>query len=86
MCLDSLLNVDYPKEEIEIVVVDDGSIDNTKNIVGSYKKINLVSQEHKGPAAARNLGIKSSRGDIVVFTDSDCVVPKNWIEVNIPKY
>jgi cellulose synthase/poly-beta-1,6-N-acetylglucosamine synthase-like glycosyltransferase len=82
-CLTSLLNQDF-NGKYEIILVDDGSADNTLQIIKGFlkkykKKIRLMRQAHKGPATARNLGIKYARGDIILFTDSDCIVEKNWI-------
>jgi cellulose synthase/poly-beta-1,6-N-acetylglucosamine synthase-like glycosyltransferase len=77
--IEALLNQNYPKNKYEIIVVDDGSKDDTIKIVKSYKKVRLIQQKHKGPAAARNLGAKKARGSILLFTDSDCIPSKNWI-------
>lgn len=70
----------------EIIVVDDGSMDRTAEITkkfiedfGNPKKLRLINLTHKGPAAARNAGIKESEGDIVLFTDADCVANEEWI-------
>ncbi|MBL7206309.1 MAG: glycosyltransferase [Candidatus Aenigmarchaeota archaeon] len=76
-CISALLHQDY-KEPYEIIVVDDGSDDNTVEVVKQLK-VRLVEQRHKGPAVARNLGVKKARGSIVLFTDSDCMASKNWI-------
>ncbi|MBI4845999.1 MAG: glycosyltransferase [Candidatus Omnitrophica bacterium] len=72
--LDSALSQDY--ENFEIICVDDGSTDNTLNILREYSrkfpdKVNVLTQKNSGPAAARNLGIKKSRGEFVAFLDSD---------------
>lgn len=57
---------------IEIIVVDDGSTDDTQSVLKSYgERIRLVAQENAGPAAARNHGIKVARGEIISFQDSD---------------
>ncbi len=78
--IQGLLSQDYPKKRYEIVVVDDGSTDNSKKIVKKFKRIKLFEQKHKGPAAARNLGVKYSKGNIILFTDADCIPDKNWIK------
>lgn len=77
-CLNSLLNQSY-KGAYEVIVVDDGSIDKTGEVVEKYP-VRLLAQEHRGPAAARNLGARNASGDILLFTDDDCVAEKNWIE------
>ncbi len=81
-CLDSLFAQDYPPESFEVIVVDDGSGDGTKELLQrlSGERINLryFFQAHKGPAAARNLGIMQARASIIGFTDNDCLVRKDW--------
>ncbi len=79
-CLDALVNQNFPKKQYEVIVVDDGSKDNTVSVVSEFKTVKLVRQGHKGPAAARNHGVSKSKGELVLFTDSDCVPPKNWIK------
>lgn len=76
-CLSSLLS--QKNVDIEITVVDDGSTDNTKEIVSKFP-VSLISQSHKGAGAARNLGVKSSSGDILVFVDADMVFDSDFIE------
>lgn len=73
----SLLNQTY-KGEYEIIVVD-SSNDRTPEIVSKFP-VKLLRSEPKGPGAARNLGVKHAKGDIIVFIDSDCVAPKDWLE------
>lgn len=69
----------------EIIVTDDGSTDNSFKLVNTYKQnsnldINIIRQENSGPASARNLGFKYSKGDIIIFLDSDCIPYENWVE------
>lgn len=81
-CIESILRLDC--NDYEIIFVDDGSTDNSKNIINSFaerhEEIRLFEQENNGPASARNRGIKNSSGDIIFFTDSDVVVPVDWIK------
>jgi len=76
--LESLQKLDYDKNKVEVIVVDGNSTDRTQKIVKKYP-VKLVIEKQKGLNLARNIGIKSGNGEIVAFTDSDCIVPSNWI-------
>lgn len=82
-CLESLFKQDYPRTNFEIIVVDDGSSDRTEEMLKELSKehpnLRYLLQLHKGPAAARNLGIKDARARIIGFTDSDCILKSNWV-------
>lgn len=82
-CLDSLLNQDYPEDKIEAIVVDDSSNAEIEIMLEDLKKkhpnLKYLSQDRKGPASARNLGIKFSTGEVVCFIDDDCIADKQWI-------
>jgi hypothetical protein len=65
--------VDQVMETDEIIVVDDGSTDETEKIVSNFGKVRFEKQERQGPGAARNLGWALARGDYVAFLDSDDV-------------
>ena len=67
--LDSILAQDY--RDFEIVVVDDGSTDNTQQILESYQQVSVVRQDHLGVSAARNAGIARAAGSLIAFLDSD---------------
>jgi glycosyltransferase involved in cell wall biosynthesis len=81
-CLNHLFAQSYPIEKTEIIIVDNGSTDNTESIIDNYpvKKLKCLK---KGPAAARNLGIKNSHGEILIFIDSDCLADKNLIKNHV---
>lgn len=77
--LDSLMRVDYDHDKLEIVIVDGNSTDRTKEIASKYP-VKFILEEKPGINAARNTGVKNSNGEIIAFTDHDCIVPKNWIK------
>jgi GT2 family glycosyltransferase len=79
-CLISLTRQTYPDDRYEIIVVDDGSTDRSGEIVRSFSDITYIWQQNLGPSAARNTGIQVSRGDLIAFTDSDCVACETWLE------
>jgi len=81
-CIEALLYVDYPDKEI--IIVNDGSTDNTEKIVREYP-VKLVTQSNEGASAARNNGLKNAKNEIVAYTDSDCEVSKDWLR-NIVKH
>lgn len=68
-CLDSVVKQNFP--DFETIIVNDCSIDQTKEIVNQYKVRQIILEKNQGPAAARNRGIKEAKGDILVFIDSD---------------
>lgn len=76
--IESVLNQTY--KDIELVVVDDGSNDNTRKIVEKYKDVIYIYQENKGQGSARNLGIEVSKGEYLAFLDSDDLYAPDKIE------
>jgi GT2 family glycosyltransferase len=76
-CLTSLEGLRYP--DYEVIVVNDGSTDNTGPIAESYPRARVIHQDNRGLSAARNVGIAAAAGEIVAFTDSDCVVDPDWL-------
>lgn len=84
--LTSLDQQELPKDEFEVIIVDDGSTDDTSEYVAKIietkrLQIQFIRQDHKGPGAARNLGMENARGDVFVFIDSDCTAPPDWLSV-----
>ena len=83
-CLDSVYGLDYPKEKIEVMIVDDGSTDNTLKILQKYKKnkklnFNVLRQNHLGKVEALNLGIRKSSSEFVLTVDADTVLDKDCL-------
>src|SRR5438093_7821196 len=81
--LAALVRQNYPPDRLEIIVVDDGSRDHTRTVVdrhaAGYPRLRYLSQSGRGPAAARNLAVGHARGEIVLFTDDDCVPDPDWV-------
>lgn len=78
-CLDSLTRLNYPKERLEILVVDGMSTDNTRQIAELYDTI-LVENRKRSHRSGINLGFERAKGDIIAFTDADCIVDENWAQ------
>ncbi len=78
-CISALLDQTIPPEDYEVIVVDDGSTDNTAEIIKNYP-VRYYYQKNSGPAAARNKGVYKSKSEIILFTDADCVPSENWIK------
>ena len=80
-CLASFAKVDYP--DFEVIVVDDGSTDETGAIADRHAAaapyIHVIHQPNLGLSAARNVGMRAARGEIVAYTDSDCYVDPHWL-------
>lgn len=79
VCLDSLINLDYPKNCIEIILVDNGSIDQTRKIAKNYG-VRVYCDKSKNVSGLRNLGVLRSSGEIIAFVDADCVVSRDWLK------
>lgn len=76
-CLQALQNQTHPPDEV--IVVDDGSTDDSAMIAGRFG-VKVLQQINAGPAAARNRGAVAATGDILLFTDADCIPAPHWVE------
>lgn len=81
----SLVTQSYPSERYQVIVIDDGSTDETwtrlQEMATRYARLKVLHIAHAGPYAARNEGWRAGRGDIVAFTDDDCVPDPGWLAV-----
>jgi glycosyltransferase involved in cell wall biosynthesis len=84
-CLQALLQQTAGKD-VEILVVNDGSTDNTAEVVEHYPGVRCITQSNAGPAAARNRGAADARGAIILFTDDDCVPLPNWLDAMLQPF
>ncbi|MBM3571609.1 MAG: glycosyltransferase, partial [Alphaproteobacteria bacterium] len=73
----------YPN--YEVVVVNDGSKDATLEIAKTFDYCRIISQENKGLSAARNVGAEAAIGEIIAYTDSDCVADPDWLTYLVAK-
>ena len=80
-CLNSVLKQTY--KNFEVIIIDHNSSDNTAEIIKTFRSDKIkyfLNTENKGMAAVRNYGIEKSNGEYIFFTDSDCIITKNWVE------
>ncbi len=83
ICLNSIAQLNYPVDQFEVVVVDDGSIEPLEVITDKFKQqLNLIyfKQENTGPAGARNKGVEIASNQYLIFTDDDCEMDKDFLQ------
>ncbi|MBN1356365.1 exopolysaccharide biosynthesis polyprenyl glycosylphosphotransferase [bacterium] len=85
-CLDALTHQSLDASVYEIIIVDDESTDGTPGIAETLSGVMLLEQKHAGPAIARNLGVRHARGDIILFTDADCMASIDFVEEMIKPF
>ena len=82
-CLESLAQLDCARERFEVILVDNGSTDRTREIAESFQdRLNLRVLERRGVriSALRNFGAREAHGSLVAFLDADCLAPAKWLE------
>ena len=85
-CLQSLSKLNYPSEELEIIVVDDASDDSTPDAVSKFPVSLIVLEEHKQASFCRNVAAKKAKGEILAFIDSDCLADPLWLKELVPAF
>ncbi len=78
-CVTALAQQTVPRDRYEVLIVDDGSTDGTAAAARAAGADRVLTIAHQGPAGARNAGVEAARGEIVLFTDADCVPSEDWI-------
>ncbi len=85
LCVEALLTQTYPHERYEIVVIDNGSTDATCSVIQRYGVTLLVEDQKQSSYAARNKGLHHARGEILAFTDSDCIPASDWLAAGVAR-
>ncbi len=76
-CLQSIVSLNYPKDKLDVIVVDNGSVDNTCQVAASFHATVVECEGNIG--AVRNAGARIAKGQIYAFLDADCVAQENWL-------
>lgn len=82
-CLQVLDNQSYPKHRYEVIVVDNGSEESIESVISHYSQTRSTYETRPGSYAARNKGISLAKGEVIAFTDSDCIPDLDWIEKGV---
>jgi len=85
-CLESVFTQEYPAEMIEVIVVDDGSQDETASVAGSFPCKVFSLEKSRGQSFCRNLAANEGKGEILAFLDSDCIAARTWLIDLVPLF
>ena len=83
LCLEALENQTYSKELYEVIVVDNASEEDLKSVISQFSQAKYAYEKEPGSYVARNQGILIAKGDILAFTDADCIPDSDWIEKGV---
>jgi glycosyltransferase involved in cell wall biosynthesis len=78
-CIQGLLAQEYPKDQYEVIFVNNNSSDSSCQIIAKYPSLKLIQEKRQGAYIARNAGILSSSGSYLIFSDADALAPKDWL-------
>jgi glycosyltransferase involved in cell wall biosynthesis len=82
-CLEALSGQSYPQDRYEVIVIDNGSTDETREVVRHHPVRLLEETSYRSPYPARNLGVEHARGQLLAFTDADCRPDASWLEAGV---
>jgi glycosyltransferase involved in cell wall biosynthesis len=79
-CLECLRAQTWPREDFEVLVIDNGSTDGLEAVAGRHPEVRWLRDEGGGSYSARNRGLREARGEVIAFTDADCLPDPSWLE------
>lgn len=82
-CLRAIITQDYPADLVEVLVVDNASTDDVSGALPVDPRVRLLHEPRRGSYAARNTGVAAATGQVLAFTDSDCIPRPDWLRVGV---
>ncbi|MEM6438058.1 MAG: glycosyltransferase [Cyanobacteria bacterium P01_D01_bin.115] len=86
VCLAALEHQTYPKNQYEVIVIDNGSDHPLDDLTSRFQQVRLTAESKPGSYAARNRGLQIAQGPLLGFTDSDCIPAPDWIENGVARF
>src|SRR5690606_33493940 len=80
LCVEALKNQSFPQEDFEVLIVNNDPLDKVPAGFPIFPNFSIINEEKPGSYAARNSAIKIAKGEILAFTDSDCIPDKDWLQ------